>query len=90
MLGEDQRDPVELERRADLPDEEPERLLHVERRRERPGAAVRELEAIRVAADLVAELLGLGGAGLRARRLPVELARQPAHDEPDDELDAER
>ena len=34
--------------------------------------------------------LGLGGAGLRAGRLAVELAHEPADDEAGDQLDAER
>ena len=79
VVGEHDRRSVERDEPAELPDERGESLLDLERRAERAGAAVRGVEEVDPPAKLVAELLGLLGAGLRDGRLTREagLTSQP-------------
>ena len=74
-------------RLAQLPDEGAERLVHLERRAERAGAAVRSVEEIRATSELVAEILRLGRALEGDARLGANLLHEPADDQGDHDHD---
>ena len=71
-LDEDDRRSLERDEAAYLADEGAERLLDLERRSERAGAAVRRLEEVDAAAERIAQAFGLGR---RARRPGVPRSR---------------
>jgi hypothetical protein len=77
-LDEHDRDAVEGDESAQLANERAERLVEVERRRERPRAPVRGLQQVDAAAELVAEALRLGRPRLGHR----SLAREPVDGQP--------
>src|SRR5205085_10187185 len=84
------RDPLEGDQRPQLANESAERLVEVERRRERACAAVRSLEHVHPAPELVAERLGLARASFRERCLVRESLHEPTDDRARDQEDAER
>ena len=90
VVGEHDRGPVERDEPAQLADEGAERLLEVERRAERAGAAVGGVEQVGAPAELVAERLGLGGALPGELRLAGEPLDEPADDQADDHPHADR
>ena len=91
VVGEHDRRPVERDEAAQLADERGERLLDLERRAERAGAAIRGVEQIDPAAELVTEPFRLRSA--RSARRSVSCA-EPVHEPADDrahrELEPER
>ena len=88
VLDEHDRRAVERNEAAQLDDERAERLLDLQRRAERAGAAVRRLERVDVAAELVAKRLGLARAHQPESRLLLQTAHEPADDEPAEDEDA--
>ena len=85
VVGQDDRRPVERDHAPQLANERGERLLDLERRPERPCAAIRGVEEIDPPAELVAE-------PFRFRRALVSdgrLLREPVHEPPDDRADGE-
>ena len=85
--AEHDRHPVERQEHAHLADERLERLVELERRAERPRAAVRGLEHVRPPAELVAQPLGLGRPRLGDRRLAYQEQDEPADDQAQQQLD---
>ena len=81
---------VERDEAAQLPDEGREGLLDLEGRAERAGAAIRSVEQVDPAAELVTEALGFRGAPLRDDHLPTEPVHEPADDRAHRELEPER
>ena len=84
-----ERNARERDEPAQLADERAERLVEVERRAERAGAAVRGVEQIRAPAELVAQRLRLVDARLCGERLLRETHHEPADEQRDQHLDTE-
>src|SRR5439155_14791223 len=80
-LYEHERHPAERNQTTKLPDEAAECLVDVEGRGERAGTAVRRLEQVDAAAELIAKLLGFGRAGVCDGRLMGQPVDQPRDDQ---------
>ncbi len=89
-LDEHDGEPLELEDPAELSEEAVEGLVLLERGRERAGNAVHRFELVGSSAQLVAQLLRLGGALVGDARLAAQARGQPADEEAHEDLEAER
>jgi hypothetical protein len=89
-LGEDNREPVEVEHARHLPEEAAQSLFTIERRRKRPAYSVDRIELICPAPQAVAQLLGLCRTALGRLRFPAQAKGEPSDDQPHEDLDPER
>ena len=89
-LGEHDRHAVERHQPAQLADEDAERLVEVERRRERAGAAARRLEDVDAATELVAKVFRLARSRSRRRRPPSAGVRRASRRSARSAADPER
>src|SRR5437667_428481 len=90
VFGEHDRHPVERDQSAELPDEDGEGRLELERRAEGAGAAIGGLEQVDAPSELVAQPLRLDRAVLGDVGLLVEPVREHADDRAHDELEPDR
>ena len=86
-LCEHDRSPFEGDETAKLADEGGKRLLDLERRVERPRAAVRGVEEVGAPTELVAQRLGLAGSALGKVGLCAQPLYEPSDEEARDQAD---